>query len=104
MQPPGSHPSQNLSSKTIDDPRSRIPPFPLSQPVDTEPPSDNGLDHGDSSQPIKGVERRSKVAMRVDNELGGTRLELPAAWPRPDRAKEVGRPREPMDSYEDWEH
>ena len=55
MQPPRSHPSQNLSSKTIDDPRSRMPPFPLPQPVYPEPPSDNSLDQGKSPQPLNGI-------------------------------------------------
>ena len=70
--------------------------------MDTEPPSDNGLDYGKSPQLLSGAGGWEMA--KVDDELGGTRLELPAAWPRPDRAKEVGRPREPMDSYEDWEH
>ena len=46
-----SDPTQILPSETIDDPRSRIPPFPLLPPAKTKPPSDNGPDEGKSPSP-----------------------------------------------------
>ena len=39
MKQPGSHPSRNLASKTIDDRRRHLPPVPLFQPADPDPPS-----------------------------------------------------------------
>ena len=95
--------------------------------MDTEPPSDDGLDQGNSLERTNEVERRSKVAMVVDDDLD-IKIEKGPPPPRelsqlpqehdtyvfshstPDdfspatNSERYGDSREVMMNDEDWEH